>query len=100
MYVKGLWHVATISYRRVRMRNFDRSVKFHQQAFGKNDMVLVAKERQLADNSPNRTRLRRILFAGQIRKDLAGKYSDRSGRIWPGSTVRLPVPGFVQCRVT
>ena len=47
---------------------------FHQQAPVKNDMVLVAKERLLPDNSPNQTRLRRILFAGQIRKDLAGKY--------------------------
>ena len=37
-------------------------------------MVLVAKERLLPDNSPNRTRLRRIVFAGQIQKDLAGKY--------------------------
>ena len=40
----------------------------------KNDMVLMAKERLLPDNSTNRTRLGRILFAGQIRKDLAGKY--------------------------
>ena len=74
IYVKGFWQVATISYKRVRVRNFNHSVKFHQQASGKNDMVLVAKERLLPDNSPNRTRLRRILFAGQIRKDLAEKY--------------------------
>ena len=68
--------MATISYRRVRVRNFNHSVNRSSinKRPGKNDMVFVAKERLLPDNSPNRTRLRRILFAGQIRKDLSGKY--------------------------